>query len=57
MKFGGPVGYETHCTVGLVTKGPPFCSSEDVCFSIPAGMKHTMQHQPFHHACQHHHMN
>ena len=39
MNLGRPTGYETHCTVGLVTKGPPFCSSEHVCFSIPAGMR------------------
>ena len=39
MKFGGPAGYGTHCTVGPVTKGPPFCSSENVCFSILAGMR------------------
>ena len=32
MNLGGPTGYETHCTVGLVTKGPPFCSSEHACF-------------------------
>ena len=32
MNLGGPAGYGTHCTVGPVTKGSPFCSSENVCF-------------------------
>ena len=26
MDLGGYTGYEPHCTVGLVTKAPPFCS-------------------------------
>ena len=61
MDLGGYTGYEPHCTVGLVTKAPPFCSCEnwylgyqiEATFSVrPPWYQHC-----FHHACQQSCMN
>ena len=56
MNLGGYTGYGPHCTVGAVTRYPPFCNCEYVYFGC--GFKAKLSMRPpwyqhcFHHACQ-----
>ena len=56
MNLGGNAGYGPHCTVGAVTKYPPFCSCENVYFGCQfkaqCRMRPPWYQHCFHHACQ-----
>ena len=61
MDLGGYTGYAPHCTVGRVTKAPPFCNCEQWYFGNQLETKFSVrpswyQHY-FHHARQQSCMN
>ena len=53
MNLGGYTGYGPHCTVGAVTKYPPFCSCENVYFGHPIETKFSVR-PPWYQHCFHH---